>query len=354
MEESILRNIIIGAVVLSSSFIIGKLAIFISEKYLKKAFEKTETKLDDIILEIFEKNIFVVTLLVELKIAASLFEYGKYIKIKDYLTKGVDIFLIIVAAIILIKLINGLVKEVINTKGKKENQSKNYSIIIPLIENVGRISVWLIAAAMIVKALGYSPVSLLTGMGIVGVEVSFAAQNTIANFLSGIFIIFDGPFVLGDRIKMGENIGDVIEIGMRNTKVRTMDNLIITIPNSKITNSEVVNFSKPTNVIRVVNIIGVSYDSDLEAARKQLLDSMKKINGIVKDSDQNVSLIKFGNFSVEFEMGFWVEDFKKKGEVLNDLNFEIARRFKKEGIKIPYPTYDINIMKTGDNNGNKA
>lgn len=330
----------------AGSIIAGRIIYIIGQKYLKRIFEKTETKLDDKLLKIISGFLNPLFLLGAVDISLYYIDFNKWNSIRTIAIKIIEIGLIIIAAFLGAKILNAIFEELPEIENrKKEEKKRNIGAIVPILKNAAAILIFLITSSMVVIKLGYSPISILTGMGIVGVAVSFAAQNTIANFLSGVFILFDGPFKIGDRIKIGEMTGEVIEIGIRNTRVQTPDNNIITIPNSNITSKEVINYNKPGTEEKVFFNVSAAYGSDTEKVKYILAGIIKETKGIMTEMPSSVFLAKLGATSLDFQAVFWIKSFVDKMEIIDTINTKVIKEFGEHGIEIPFPVYDINIRK---------
>ena len=191
-EKSEIYALLITLGIALGGMIIGRIVFFIGHKYLKKIFEKTETQLDDKVLKILSGFVNPLFFFIAFDISFYFVKHSGSEKIINVLTNINEIVIILIVAVLISKIMNAVFDElpVIEAKSKKEKK-RNVAVIVPILKNFGIIVIFIIATSMIVIKLGYSPVSILTGMGIAGVAVSFAAQSTIANFLSGIFILFD-------------------------------------------------------------------------------------------------------------------------------------------------------------------
>lgn len=333
--------------ILIGSFIIANLFTFIFNNYVQKMVIKSKTDIDDKIFEVLNRYIYVLFFLLGLKILLKtnrLTILSKVIVIQKSLLHGINILLIIIVAMVSIKTIIILLDGFAESRAKKSNKNGNLVGIVPLFKNISRILIWTIAGSIIIKEFGYSPVSLIAGMGIIGMAVSFAAQDSLSNFISGIFILFDGPFMLKDRIKVGDLVGEVVEIGIRTTRIKTLDDLVITIPNSTITNTEIINYNRPRGNIKVYHPMGVAYGSDVENVKKVLKECMSKTTGIIKGTE-GVYFLEFADSSLNFKMTFSIEHYSKKWGVLDKLNTLINRRFEEENIDIPYPIMTVKMDK---------
>ena len=191
-------------------------------------------------------------------------------------------------------------------------------------------------------------ISLLAGAGIAAIVIGFAAQKTLANFFSGISIAYFTPFRVGDKLKIGEDLGDVEDINLRHTVIKTWDNRRIIIPNSTIAEKEVINFSiKDEKLLWTINM-GISYDSNIDKAKKIMLEKAKKHPDIITPEIKNekgkkekkiprVRVTECGDFAVNLRLYFWVA---KPGDAWTtgfDLIEQIKKEFDKQGIEIPFP-----------------
>ncbi|MFH1358305.1 MAG: mechanosensitive ion channel family protein [archaeon] len=202
-------------------------------------------------------------------------------------------------------------------------------------------------------------VSLLAGAGIAAIIIGFAAQKTIANIISGISIAIYAPFRIGDRIKTGEETGDVEDLTLRHTVIKTWDNRRVIIPNSVISEKEIVNYSiKEERLLWKINI-GISYDSDIDKARKIMINEAKKHpdvfipeiknpDGEIEKQEPKVRVTECGDFAVNLRLSFWVEKPSKAWTTGFDLTESIKKQFDKKGIEIPFPYRTIVYKKDLD------
>ena len=214
--------------------------------------------------------------------------------------------------------------------------------IIHMFENVGRVLVLLAAAALflLVWEIDISP--LLASAGIVGLAVALAARDTLANFFGGINIFLDKPFTTGDYIilESGER-GEVVDIGVRSTLIRTRDDEQISIPNSIVANTKIINESAPEPRYRVRIKVGVAYNSNLKQVEAALLKVADSNQSISHDPEARVRFRAFGDSSLEFELLCWAKTPADRGRVIHELNSAIFEEFKKMGINIPFPQRDV-------------
>lgn len=206
----------------------------------------------------------------------------------------------------------------------------------------------LIQVLLLIPGFKTLSISLIAGAGIAAIVIGFAAQKTLANIVSGLSISLFTPFRLGDRIKAGEDFGDVEEINLRHTVIKTWDNRRVIIPNSIMSEREIINYSiKEEKMLWTVNM-GISYDSDIDKAKSIMTKLAKKHPDViipeVKDEDGNlekkeprVRVTDCGDFAVNLRLYFWVEKPNKAWGTGFDLIEQIKKEFDKQGIEIPFP-----------------
>jgi len=187
----------------------------------------------------------------------------------------------------------------------------------------------------------------LASAGVIGIVVGLAAKDTLANFFSGIFIMADAPYKEHDYIILdsGER-GYVTSIGLRSTRIMTRDDIEITIPNSVIANSKIVNESGgPYEKERVRLNIGVAYGSDIDQVRKILLDIANSYEGVSDDPNPRVRLRQFGDSSLMFQLLFWIDKPEMRGRVSDAVLSKVYKEFNQQNIVIPFPQRTVHIKK---------
>ncbi|MBZ0268708.1 mechanosensitive ion channel family protein, partial [bacterium] len=175
--------------------------------------------------------------------------------------------------------------------------------------------------------------------GILGIAVGFAAKDTLANLFSGVFILVDAPYRIGDMILLdtGER-GLVTEVGIRSTRIVTRDDVEITIPNSQIGAAKVTNeCGGPSRKRRVDVRVGVSYASDPDRVRAALMAVAAEVDEVCEQPEPRVRFREMGDSALIFSLLFWIIDPGQRGAAVDAVNTGILRRFRAEGIEIPFP-----------------
>ena len=189
----------------------------------------------------------------------------------------------------------------------------------------------------------------LAGAGIAGLAIALAAQDIISNFFGGAIITVDKPFKVGDRIRVDQYIGDVINVGPRSTRLKTLDYQIVTIPNNKITTNIIVNYAEPDQKLRITLPVSVAYGSDPKKVKEILLDiaqnTIKNTEYLLEEPAPKAFFLEFQDSSLKFILYVWARKYNLPDEVKDAINTQIAERFAAEGIEIPFPQMEVRLKK---------
>ena len=215
----------------------------------------------------------------------------------------------------------------------------------PLLIIVSKIVILIVGAYIVLLIWGINPVGLLASAGIVGIAVGFAAKDTLANLFSGMFILADRPYKLGDYVNLdGGERGKVTHIGIRSTRILTRDDIEVTVPNGVIGNAKVVNESGgPRHRIRIRMNVQCAYEADLEEVIKVLVEVAEAQEKVCEYPAPIVRVIGFGESGIDLQLRGWIDEPQDRGFTQHILYMEIHKAFKQHNLEIPYPKRDINI-----------
>ncbi|OIO29606.1 MAG: hypothetical protein AUJ60_04610 [Nitrospirae bacterium CG1_02_44_142] len=344
MDINIKSALIPSAVALMSVF-----ALFIirsiSFKLLHRWAEKTETKLDDIIIKVFKTPSIYWCVAIGLYIGIAVSDISE--KYVFYLTKIIHIIVIFSITI-----------ASANLAGKVfRNYIQKSSLPIPttgLAYGILKGTILIIGLLIILSVLGISITPLITALGVGGLAVALALQDTLSNLFAGIHILMEKSVRVGDFIKLetGQE-GYVEDITWRTTRVRMLPNNTVIIPNSKLSQSIVINYYLPEKRMSLLIPIGVSYSSDPEKVEKILVEEAKKavgeIPGLLGDPEPFVRFIPgFGESSLDFTLICQVQEFVDQYLAQHELRKRIFKRFREEGIEIPFPHRTVYLREEKD------
>jgi small-conductance mechanosensitive channel len=215
----------------------------------------------------------------------------------------------------------------------------------PLLKNAAAVLLFVAAAYTILIAWDVNVTGLVASAGILGLALSFAAQDTLANLFAGVAILADRPYQIGDYIILdsGER-GQVTHIGLRSTRLLTRDDVEVSIPNSVMGNAKIVNEAGgPPSRYRIRASVGVAYGSDIDKVIEVLLGVATDHPKVHANPEPRARFRTFGESSLDFDLLCWIERPAHRGLVLHELNCAIYKRFGAEGIAIPFPQRDLYI-----------
>ncbi len=305
-----------------------------------KIARRTQFTVDNEIVSIVRPPVFYSILMVGLTIALSTTPFSDTFKsIVVSLLKTANI---IIWMIFLIR----LSKIILRASARNQNNIKLvHPQSLPLFENLAIIIVAGLAIYLGFQTWGINMTAWLASAGVVGIAVGFASKDTLSNFIAGIFILADAPYKIGDYVVLdtGER-GEITEIGIRSTRMLTRDDVELTIPNSIMGNTKIVNQSGgPYAKFRIRIPVGAAYGADVEQVKAILLEVATQNENVCAEPEARVRFRQFGPSSLDFELLCWVEHPSQRGGVTDQLLSAIYNEFKKAHLEIPFSKQDVYI-----------
>ena len=196
-----------------------------------------------------------------------------------------------------------------------------------------------------VQFLGVDLTGLAVVFGFLSVGIGFGLQNITSNFISGLIVLFERPISVGDRVEVNGIEGDVEEINIRSTKIKTMDNISIIVPNSEFVSKDVINYSHGDPSYMLVVEVGVSYNSDLDTVLKALDEVAMENKSVLSKPKHRVQLRSFGDSAWNMKLLVMIPNVRDRYTVLDELNKAIVKKFKEYEVEIPFPQRDITLKK---------
>lgn len=339
--NSLLQYIIFFAIMICG-IIIGKIIYYISKKFLQIKAAKTKSKMDDLLVQVFNKPliflIFIISLIIGLKMLTLTPGAEKIFSNIIQIIMTIDVFWFVIV------LVDGLLKYFVTPITKKTANDLD-DVVLPLVRKIVKTFLVVIAIIIIIDNYGYDVTSLIAGLGIGGLAFALAAKDMLANLFGGVSVIADKPFKIGDRIKISGYDGWVREIGLRSTKVETLDGFQLVVPNSVMANSILENVSREA-ARKVKMTIGVEYQTSI----KKMIETKKILEEVIlKNEDtENRSLVSFVDFaesSLNFLVIYWIKNLDNILGTQHNINMEIKKRFEKAKIEMAFPTRTIHVKK---------
>ncbi len=328
-----------GAIVLLG-FVLAKVVDLFTTRVLMRATRLTQSNLDDKIIDALHRPLFLTVIFVALVGATRVLNLPD--KAASYTVSTVVSIGILVWASFLLKATRLILQ---NLSARNDLYRFIRVETLPLFHNLAMLLIVGVAVYLIFSAWHIDMTAWLASAGIIGIAVGFAAKDTLANLFSGVFILADTPYKLGDYVVLdsGER-GMVTQIGIRSTRLLTRDDVEVTIPNAIMGNSRIVNESGgPHKKYRIRVKVGVAYGSDIDDVRATLMAIADRDPGICKQPEPRVRFRAFGDSALLLELLCWVDDPELRGRALDALYTTIYKSFIEKGIEIPYNKHDIYI-----------
>lgn len=313
-------------------------------QWLKKKAAGTESQLDDILLVAIGKPLVITILAGSIYIAMTHFGIIPESVAGFTVDQYVNAFFILIGAWIVSSFSYNLLHTYGSVMAAKTDTDFD-DRLLPMLEIVSKYLIWFVALLLILANFNIDITPLLAGAGIAGIALALAAQDILSNFFGGAIITMDKPFKIGDRIKFNEYFGDIVSIGPRSTRLKTLDNQIVTIPNSKITSDIVVNYAQPDTTLKVRIPFSVAYGTDMSRLKKILLEIAReaahKTPWVLSDPAPSVYFLEFGESSLNGQLILWTNNYDNAWDVQDYINSRIDERFRREGIEIPFRQVDV-------------
>lgn len=328
---------------IAAGIIGGKIFYWISKNIIKSFTRKTKTRLDDLLIECLERPVIFLLFAIGFYLGSThltLTEAGQ--------TTFTNIFSVLVTLNVGWFIMNIMDAFIVNYLQPVASKSKNDldDVLLPILRKTSKVIIILLTIILIVDNFGYDVTSLIAGLGLGGLAFALAAQDLLKNLFGGVAILTDKPFKIGDRVRIDEkNDGWIREIGLRSTRMETLDGTMVVIPNNIIANTVLENVSKEHSR-RIKVTLGLVYDTSmakLEQAKKIITDVVKE-NKDTRD-DSEVSLFNFGASSLDIQVIYWIKNKDNIAGARDKINMEIKKRFEKAKIEMAYPTQTVYIKK---------
>ena len=331
-------NWAIAVGILILSFVVVKMLYWIFSNVIRRLTSKTKTNLDDVLIDKLEKPLTYLVLILGYWISIHYLVFKEEVEL---VLENVAYFLLVIdVTAILSRIVDALITEIIMPISEKSDSSFDNQLI-PVIQKGVRSIIWILGIIIGLDNIGFDITAMIAGLGIGGLALALAAQDSVKNIFAGIMIFLDKPFRIKDRIQVDGFDGIVEEVGLRSTRLRTLEGRIVTIPNSRFTDNSVTNVtSQPT--LKVKLNLGLTYDTDEVQMQKaiDILEDIVKNQEAITD-DYAAGFNGFGEFSLNILFIYYVKPDSHWLDTQTLVNKEILRRFNKEGLEFAFPTQTI-------------
>jgi MscS family membrane protein len=239
------------------------------------------------------------------------------------------------------KLVDDLSKWLERTAAQRTASSLDEGLL-PLLRKTLKASIIILGVLIILGKWGVQIGPLVGALGIGGLAIALALNSSLSNVFSGIQLILDRSINVGDKVKLESgDVGIVLDIGLRSTRMRTFDNEVISLPNSQLANAQVKNYTKPDSTIRVGVNFGVAYGSDVAEVKRVVLDVIKQLDDIMLEPEPQVLFLNMSDFSLDMCARVWVDDYGKQFATKLAMTELVYNTLNNTGIEIPFPTRTV-------------
>jgi len=339
LSEYALSGELEALIIILISMVLAKLGDLFLVNVLGRLFARTENTIDDHVLKLLHRPVFTSFFVIGLIIASH--------SLADTLGEGfLPVIVAVLKTIVIFVWLQFLLRASSSIINSMSHNPRRYQFVqadtAPLFRNLAIVFLLLAGAYSILVAWDINVTGLVASAGIVGLALSFAAQDTLSHLFAGVAILADRPYRIGDYIVLdtGER-GKVTAIGLRSTRLMTRDDVEVSIPNGVMGSAKIVNESSGVQRFRIRAAVGAAYGSDVDHVLKILEDIGTSNENLLQDPAPRSRFRAFGSSSLNFELLAWIPDPELRGLRIHELNIEINRRFAQEGIVIPFPQQDV-------------
>jgi small-conductance mechanosensitive channel len=322
---------------------VSRLVEFVSVRYLQRAVEQSSFEFDDVVFKEVRQPLFWTIVFIGLFV--STLRLSSLETSLPVIESVVITLLVALWARALIRIGNKL------GSGEAATSYGSDMDFLPIFQNIWTILVLILGAFFVLSTWNISVTPLLASAGVAGIAVGFAAKDTVANFFGALALYFDDTYRVGDYIELDSGIhGEVAEVSIRSTVIRTRDDLLVTVPNSVLNSAVVTNQSAPYTYRRIRVPVSVAYGTDIDRVESILAEAAEN-DDIVVDKEgfvPRIRFLRFGPDGLEYELRCWVPNPDRRTKATHQLNREIYGAFAKEGIEIPFQQRDVWVREPGD------
>jgi len=333
------KELLLSALIVVAFYLLSRLVQLLLARVGTRLCALTKSDLDDRVLERVTSPVL---LLIN---CAGLYLAIRRLPFPEKIHAAVSGFLFVVNVVILANIAYRVLDEMLNRYGERFAGEEMSRQLIPLVQKL--FMIFLIGTALIItlKHFNYDILSLVTALGVGSLAIGLAAKDTLANMVSGFTLMIDRPFRIGDRIKIGSQVGDVIDIGLRSTKIKGFDSTYLIIPNSELCNSTLTNLAFPDPRVKGKVEIGIAYGSDVDKVKALLLSTAASVSGVLADPAPESYFTSFGDSALILVLHFWVDNYAELYAATDRINCAVNSCFQEAGINIPYPTRTVFLEK---------
>lgn len=327
------------------AWLVGKLLYWLFAVVLKRWTALTKTRADDVIVETIGQPVVLLTTVAGFQIAFGRMNFSD--QVGYYGGHAFTAAWTLGVTWLVVRAVSALLREYLLPYARQRGISNMDASVQGLTIRTAALLIWGIGIIAALNNAGYNVNALLAGVGISGLALAMAAKDTVANIFGGITVFTDQPFRVGDRIRIGGYDGTVLRVGIRSTRIRTIQGPVVVVPNFRFTDSVVENVSEEESR-RVRHELGLVYDTTPERMERALQVLNELVDARQNDlmPDRSTVFTTFGDFSLGIVLVYWIRKGRSTDAVQNTVHLDLLRRFAAEGLEFAFPT-QVQINREG-------
>jgi len=333
-----LQSWFIALAIIVLSVLLGKVVYWLFARFIRIFTAKTKNRMDDIVVDMVEEPAVFMVVVIGIWFALKSLVLPETVSV--IIASAYQVIVALLIGWLLTRLFDALYKEyMIPLAERTENDLDDQ--LMPILSKGVKMIIWVMAIIIGLNNAGYDVAALIAGLGIGGLAMAMAAKDTVSNIFGGFTIFADQPFRINDRIKIAGYDGKVIEIGVRSTRLKTLEGRIVTIPNAKFADAPVENVSwEPSRKVKLD--LGLTYDTTPEKMQ-QAMDTLQQINtdNPNTEEDPTIAFNAFGDFAMNIMFIYYIKKGQPIAATQSEINMEILKRFNQAGLEFAFPTQTL-------------
>ena len=333
----------LALIILIASILLSKLVYFLISKFIKQFTKRTKNKLDDIIIDEIEEPVVFAIIITGIWYGLNMLTLTDWF----YGIIGHAFYFLITFNIawLIVRLFNAFIDEYLAPLVAKTETDLDDQLL-PIVRKSVSISIWILAIVVGLNNAGYDVTALIAGLGIGSLAFALAAKDSISHIFGGFILFTDKPFTINDRIIAQGYEGIVKEVGVRSTRIQTLDGRMVTLPNGSIANDAIINVSMEDGRKTTVDL-GLTYDTT-PYSMQLAMDILKEIsveNPNIDESKTVTSFTSFGDFALNIRYIYYIKKGANIYDTMNDINMEVLKRFNENKLEFAFPTQTLYTVK---------
>ncbi len=337
-----LQTWLIAMVLVVVSIMFGKVLYWVFSKFIRVFTARSKSQVDDVIIDLVEEPAVFMVIVMGIWMALRTLTLPD--AVNTMVANAYQVIIALLVGWLLSRLFDAFYKQYLKPLADKSENDLDDQLM-PIISKGVKMIIWAMAIIIGLNNAGYDVAALIAGLGIGGLALAMAAKDTVSNVFGGVTIFTDQPFKIGDRIKVAGYDGTVVEIGVRSTRLKTLEGRIVTMPNAKFADAPVENISwEPSR--KVVVSLGLTYDTQPDQMQNAM-DTLTEINRSSASTEEDAIIFfsGFGDFSMNITFIYYIKKSESIAGTQSEINLQILRQFNEKGLEFAFPTqtlYNIN------------